>query len=159
LSGIWHLDYVQGLPRAAKAILAGWEISGIFTAQTGHPYSGLVSSDLNKDGNVATDRTPGLGRDTFYLPAAISLDPRVTRNMTLHDRLRLQLIWESFNVLNHTNVTAARATQFTLSTSALGCAPAAAPCLVSQMKGLSAFGTPTVTSGPRIMQLSAKFVF
>jgi hypothetical protein len=155
VSGIWLPVAHENWPCVARAILGGWELSGIFTAQSGHPYSGLVSSDLNNDGNPATDRIPGLGRDTFYLPASFSLDPRVTRNVPLHERMRLQLIWEAFNVLNHANVTGIRTTQYALSS----CGIAAVPCLVSQNAGLSAFGTPTLTSGPRIMQLSAKFVF
>jgi carboxypeptidase family protein/TonB-dependent receptor-like protein len=159
LSGIWRLDYTENLPRAAKAILGGWEFSGIFVAQSGHPYSGLVNSDLNNDGNAATDRTPGLGKDTFYLPTTISLDPRLTRTVPLNERVKLQLIWEAFNVLNHTNVTGVRTTQFSFSTSPGVCGVAGVPCLVPQNAGLSAFGTPTATSGPRIVQLSAKFVF
>jgi len=159
VSGIWLPVSRENWPRVARTILGGWELSGIFTAQSGHPYSGLVSSDLNNDGNPATDRTPGLGRDTFYLPATVSLDPRVTRDVPLHERMRLQLIWESFNVLNHSNVTGVRTTQFSLTASRIICGVAGIPCLVPQNGGLSAFGTPTATSGPRIMQLSAKLVF
>lgn len=159
LSGIWRLDYAQNLSRVAKAILGGWEMSGIFAAQSGHPYSGLVNSDLNKDGNAANDRTPGLGRDTFYLPSTVSSDPRVTRNVQLTERLKLQLTWEAFNVVNHTNVTGVRTTQFSLSTTPGVCAIAGVTCLVPQNSGLSAFGTPTATSGPRIIQLYAKLVF
>ena len=159
LSGIWELDYAQNLRRPVKTILEGWEISGIFTAQSGHPYSGLVNSDLNNDGNPATDRTPSLGRDTFYLPSTISLDPRVTRTVSLNERVKLQLIWEAFNALNHSNVTAVRTTQFSLSTAVGVCGIAGAPCLMPQNVGLSAFGTPTATSGAQIMQLSLKFLF
>ena len=159
ISGIWRPNYARQRPRVTRTILGGWELSGIFTAQSGHPYSGLLNFDLNHDGNPATDRTPRLGRDTFCLPAIISLDPRVTRNMPLNERVKLQLIWEAFNVLNHTNVTGVRTTQFSLSTAVGVCRMAGAPCLVPQNTGLSAFGTPTATSGPRIMQLSAKIAF
>ncbi len=86
-------------------------------------------------------------------------DPRVTRSLSFREHTQLQLIWESFNVFNHANVTGVRATQFSLSTSPAVCGIAGAPCLVPQNVGLSGFGTPTATSGPRIMQLSAKFVF
>jgi len=159
LNGIWELDYANSLSSVGRAILSGWQISGIVTAQSGQPYSGLVNFDLNDDGNAATDRTPGLGRDTFHLPATVSLDPRMTRNVSLKEHIQLQLIWESFNLFNHTNVTGVRNTQFSRSTSFAVCGIAGAPCLVPQNSGLSAFGTPASTSGPRIMQLSAKFVF
>jgi len=159
LSGVWQLNYATGLPAPAKAILGGWELSGILTTQSGLPYSGLVNFDLNNDGNSATDRTPGLGRNTFYLPTTVSLDPRVTRNVQVTERTRLQFIWEAFNVLNHGNISGVRTTQFSRSTSAAVCGIAGAPCLVPQNIGATAFGTPTATSGPRIMQLAVKFLF
>ena len=159
LSGVWQLNYAKGLPPPAKAILGGWELSGILTAQSGLPYSGLVNFDLNNDGNSATDRTPGLGRNTFYLPRTVSFDPRVTRNVHLTERARLQFIWEAFNVFNHANISGVRTTQFSRSTSAAVCGIAGTPCLVPQDIGATAFGTPTATSGPRIMQLALKLLF
>ncbi len=159
LSGVWQLNYAKGLRSAPKAILGGWELSEILTAQSGLPYSGLVNFDLNNDGNSATDRTPGLGRNTFYLPRTVSLDPRVTRNVHLTERARLQFIWEAFNVLNDANISGVRTTQFSRSTSASVCGIAGTPCLVPQDIGATAFGTPTATSGPRIVQLALKLVF
>jgi hypothetical protein len=159
LSGVWELDYAKRFPSVAKVLLSGWEVSGILIAQSGQPYSGLVNFDLNNDGNSATDRTPGLGRDTFYLPSAVSFDPRVTRNVQLTERAKLQFMWEAFNVFNHSNITGVKTTQFSRSTSPDVCGIAGTPCLVPQNTGVSAFGVPTATSGPRIMQLSAKFVF
>ncbi len=159
LSGIWQLDYASKLRPAAKAILGGWELSGILTAQSGQPDSGMVNFDLNNDGNSSNDRTPELGRNTFYPPSTVSFDPRVTRNVQLTEHAKLQLIWEAFNVFNHANVTAARTTQYARSVSPAVCGIAGAPCLVPQNAGVSAFGVPTATSGPRIMQLSAKFIF
>jgi hypothetical protein len=111
---------------------------------------------LNNDGNALSDRTPGLSRDTFYLPAAISFGPRVTRNVQLTEHAKLQFIWEAFNILNRANITGASTTQFAVRT----CGVHAVPCaLVPQNTGRSAFGTRTATAGPRIMQLSAKFIF
>ena len=159
MGGIWQLNYAERLPAAAKAILGGWELSGILTAQSGLPYSGLANFDLNNDGNSATDRTPGLERNTFYLPTTVSLDPRVTRNVQFTERVRLQFIWEAFNVLNHANIGGVRTTQFSRSTSASVCGIAGTPCLVPQDIGATAFGTPTATSGPRIMQLALKLLF
>ncbi len=159
LSGIWELNYVSGLSPAARALLGGWQLSGILVTQSGHPYSGLVPFDLNNDGNNASDRTPGLGRDTFYLPATVSLDLRVTRTVRLGESMRLLLNAEAFNIFNHGNITSVRTTQFTFSSVPAICGIARTPCLVPQTSGLTAFGTPTATSGPRILQLSIKFLF
>ena len=162
LSGIWELGYAKKLSAPARAGLSGWQVSAILTAQTGQPYSGLLGFDLNNDGNFATDRVPGLGRDTFYLPNTISFDPRVMRTMRLRDRLKLQMIFEAFNALNHSNITQVRTTQFAVVQSPATCGIAGSPCLVRQdakTAGLGAFGTPTASSGPRILQFGVKLIF
>lgn len=154
LSGIWDLDsYAHGFSRVPKLILGGWELSSIFTVETGQPYTGLVSSDLNADGNSRTDRAPGVGRNTFNLPRNASLDPRITKNLPVTERIRFQLILEAFNVLNRNNVFAVSTTQFSKSTCG------GAPCLLpSPTFGAqtSNFSTPI---SPRIVQLGAKFIF
>lgn len=159
IDGIWDMEFYRGRRSVLRNIFSDWEIGGILTAQTGHPYSGMVNSDLNNDGNSSNNRTPGLGRNTFYLPSTISLDPRVTRNIHLSERVTLQLIWEAFNVLNRSNITGVNTTQFAVSNLPLVCGIAQPPCLVPQVSGATAFGRPTATSGPRIMQLSARLIF
>jgi hypothetical protein len=115
---------------------------------------------LNNDRNLASDRTPGLGRNTFTLPSTVSLDTRLTRTFPLKsERARLEFSWEAFNVFNRGNVTAVRTQQFAVLTNAAVCGNAVPQCLVPLSSGLGAFGTPTATSGPRIMQLAARFVF
>ncbi len=159
LSGFWQLPSPRIGSRPARGFLSGWELSGIFTAQTGLPYSALVSFDLNNDGNNANDRTPGLGRNTFFVPRMISLDPRVTKNIPLSEHVRLQVVAEAFNALNHANISAVRTTQFAVSNLPSVCGIAGLPCIAPQNTGLNAFGVPTGTSGPRIVQLSARIGF
>lgn len=159
LSGLWQVPAPRSEGRAARALLGGWEISGIFTAQTGLPYSAMVSSDLNNDGNAANDRTPGIGRNTFFHPRMISLDTRMTKNIRLSERSRFQILAEGFNILNRGNVSAVRTTQFGMSNSVAVCGIAGVPCLVPQNTGLNAFGVPTAAPGPRIFQLAAKLLF
>src|SRR5207237_7744112 len=127
ISAIWSLDgYTHSLHRSWRYLVGGWQLSGILTAETGQPYSGLVNSDLNTDSNSRTDRSPGLGRDTFNLPNFVSLDPRITKNIPIHERVKAQLILEAYNSLNRTNYTSVSATQFSTAT---GCAGAPTICL------------------------------
>ena len=156
---VWTPSHGNDLPRVAKGILKGWEFSGIVTAQSGQPYSGLINFDLNNDGDFATDRTPGFGRNSFYMPASLSLDPRLMRSINFRERAKLQIIWEAFNVVNHANITGVNNSQYTVSGFRADCGTAPSPCLVPQNQGLSAFGTPTASSGPRIMQLAVKVMF
>lgn len=137
-------------------ILGDWQFSGILTAQTGLPYSGLVNFDLNNDGNRKNDRTPEQGRNTFHMPTRVSFDPRVERSARFSEHVQLQLLWEAFDVLNHGNITGVNTTQYAASV----CGSPPSPCaLVPLNNGPSAFGAPASTSGPRIMQLAAKLLF
>jgi len=159
LHGIWDLNYAHALRGPAKAILGGWEFSWILAAQSGLPYSGLVNFDLNNDGNAFSDRTPSQPRNAFRLPTTVSFDPRLTRNLALTERVHLQVVWEAFNAFNRADITGVRTTQFSRSTSAAVCGIAGTPCLVPQDTGSTAFGTPTGTLGPRIMQFALKLLF
>ena len=125
---VWTLNYGSSLPKVARRVLQGWELSGIFNAQSGQPYSGLINFDLNNDGVFATDRAPGLGRNTFHMPASVSLAPRLTRNIKLGERANVQIIWEAFNVLNHANITYVNNIQYTVSRSDCGIAPSPVLC-------------------------------
>ncbi len=158
-SYVWDWgNYTKGVPGWARFFLGGWEFSGIITAQSGQPYSGLVGgagSDINLDGNSRTDRFPGLGRDTFRLPRTVTYDPRATKNFRITERARFQLIGEMFNAFNHVNIIGVNTTQYTRSTLASVCGTSVTPCLVKQ----ATFGAPTLTIGPRIIQLAAKFIF
>lgn len=157
--GVWELHYADRWSKPARAILGGWQISGILTVGSGQPYSGLVNFDMNNDGNAATDRTPGLSRNTFYLPATLSFDPRLTRTLSLNERVRLQVSWDAFNVFNRINIGRVRTTQFARSASLAVCGIAGTPCLVPQNTGSAAFGSPTAALDPRVMQFSAKLLF
>jgi carboxypeptidase family protein len=164
LSGIWDLDsYAHSFSNGWRYLIGGWEVSGILTAETGQPYSALVNSDLNNDSNSRTDRTPGVGRDTFYLPNFVSLDPRITKNLPITERVKAQLILEAYNSLNTTNFTSVSTTQFSVSKSTTTCAGTADPnlCLVNPR---TRFQAPLSTQlnfspGSRIVQLSAKISF
>jgi hypothetical protein len=151
--------------RSVRYLLGGWQLSGIFTAQNGQPYSGQVNFDLNGDSNSRTDRTPGLGRNTFYLPNFVSLDPRITKNIPITERVKAQLILEAYNSFNRVNYTSVNATQYNVSTDTTTCAGTPNPklCLVPP-PSKSPFQAPLGTQlnfspGSRIVQLSAKITF
>ena len=164
LSGMWDLDsYAHGLSKGARYLAGGWSLSAILTAETGQPYSAMVNFDLNNDSNSRTDRVPGVGRDTFYLPNFVSLDPRVTKSIPITERVKAQLILEGYNILNRTNFTALSTAQYSASTNTTVCAGTPDPnlCLIQPR---TPFQTPLSTQiifgpGSRILQLSAKVTF
>ena len=154
---------VSNFTGVSKALLGGWEVSGILTAQSGQPYTALLNADLNGDGNSRNERVPGTARNTHNLPSIFSVDPRITRNVKIHERFSLKLIAEAFNVFNRQNITTVRTTLYSVSTNGASTPcpgqPVGGRCLVPQTSGSTAFGLPTGDIGPRILQLAAKFVF
>jgi hypothetical protein len=158
LGGVWDLRYGSRRPRLFSVLLSGWQLSGIFTAQSGRPYSGLIEYDLNNDGDFGTDRTPGLARNTFHAPATVSLDPRVTRKFSL-GRIKLEFIGEAFNITNHANIVDVNHVQLQLSRDQLVCGRAAVPCLAANDQGPDGFRAPVASSGARIVQLALRASF
>ncbi len=148
LSGVWSLDsYAQGTSGVLHALASGWTISGIASYQTGQPYTAKVNSDLDNDQNSANDIAPGFTRNSLRLPSQFDFSPRITRDINVYHGTRLQLIAEAFNVLNRHNVSGVNPTRYSYNASTQTLTP------------LSAFGTPTSSSGPRIVQLAAKVTF
>jgi hypothetical protein len=95
--------------------LARWGItfSGIVTIGSGRPYNITAGTDLNGDGDkqwdrpwrVKNDLTTRIGRNTGLLSGTSSVDLRVAKQLVLHRRVKLDLMVEMFNLLNHTNYT------------------------------------------------------
>ncbi|MEO8382060.1 MAG: TonB-dependent receptor [Acidobacteriota bacterium] len=146
LSGVWSLDaYSHGIDnRFLHALTSGWSVSGIASYQSGQPYTPVVNTDLNNDGNAANDIAPGFRRNSQRLPSQLSVDPRITKEIGFGG-VTLQLIAEAFNVLNRSNVSNVNRTYYSYN------GPTLTP--------LAPYGTPTASSGPRIMQLAAKVTF
>jgi outer membrane receptor protein involved in Fe transport len=149
ISGIWEIgSYAKAIQsKTTRALLSGWSLSAIFTAEDGRPYSPLVGADLNNDSNRFTDRVPGVGRNTFVGPGFASFDPRITREIRFHERARIQLIAEAFNAFNRANFTNVNNTFYSLNTT------------TGRLVTNPTFGRPTSTTDPRIIQLAAKLIF
>jgi Carboxypeptidase regulatory-like domain len=86
-----------------RALLNRWKLSALTTYGSGRPVSAQIVGDANADGNNSNDRLPGYRRNAFLGPDYMTTDLRVTRTFRLSDRLRLELIAESFNSFNRDN--------------------------------------------------------
>jgi hypothetical protein len=80
-----------------------WKLAGVLTYGSGRPENVMVSGDPNQDDNDTNDRLPGVGRDSFIGPDYATTDLRLTRRLFMRERLKLDLILESFNLLNRDN--------------------------------------------------------
>ncbi len=148
LSGVWDLPYGNSLSSPAlRAMLSNYQVSLISTVQTGRWYSASVSGDANNDGNTRNDRPPLVGRNTILGPGYAGVDLRFSREVPIHEGVRLKLIFEAFNLTNRANFDAFNRGQFTYSAANRVFTPT------------SNFLLRTVSADPRILQLAAKITF
>ncbi len=122
---------------------AGWSFSSIITTESGRPYSArMIDVDLNNDGNSLNDLAPGTRRNALRLPAIITVDARIARELPLRGRLRAHAIVEAFNLLNRANINGVFPLRYTLQGSTLTPHPS--------------FGLPITSAGERIVQLALR---
>lgn len=103
-SGIWEPKPFHADHPMARKLFNDWRFSGVFTAGSGRPLTARIVGDANQDGNTSNDRPPGFRRNFFTGPNYISTDLRVARGFHLGDRLKLEVLVESFNLMNRRNL-------------------------------------------------------
>jgi hypothetical protein len=78
-------------------------LAPILRINSGRPFNLLAGVDINQDRHDATDRPIGAGRNTGRGPGFFSVDLRLAREFALSEAYRVELITESFNLLNRLN--------------------------------------------------------
>jgi Carboxypeptidase regulatory-like domain len=143
-------------------------------AVDGGIYGGAISSG---SGFPTNGRPPQIGRNSIYGPGFNNSDFRITRDVPIHENIRMQFVGEAFNLVNHTiisNVNSLYSSYTAAGTSGSGltCAQSGAAPTGSTLQGclypytgtgLSAFGATSGTNsylyGARQLQVSAKLFF
>ena len=90
------------------------QISGIFRAQSGFHFSrqALALEDPDGDGTFNTiDHGAGAGRNAFTAPPFVNLDLRFAKRFNITERVRLQALFEFFNLFNRQNPAAVQIQQ------------------------------------------------
>jgi outer membrane receptor protein involved in Fe transport len=99
-----HYVYIYGTLRAGRLFKFGV----LFSANSAHPYSMTTGRDDNRDG-LASDRPPGIPRNSLEGTGAATLDMRWSREWPLHpgrkEGLGLETGVDAFNLLNRVNYT------------------------------------------------------
>ncbi len=96
LSGVFKSRFTHPWLRA-------WTVAVIAQYASGRPYSRLVGYDRDLNGDWASDRPAGIGRNSERGPDIKTVDLRLAREWKL-SRTRLEFLLEVFNVFNTTNV-------------------------------------------------------
>ncbi|MEP6818274.1 MAG: carboxypeptidase regulatory-like domain-containing protein [bacterium] len=107
--------YAKGTNGAGHAILDGWTIAPVFNALSGPRYTGTVSGNANSafgptnqaaglNGSGGSTRFALVPRNFFKQPRIINTDLRLSRRFRLNESMNLELLAESFNLFNRTQV-------------------------------------------------------
>jgi hypothetical protein len=81
-----------------------FEISSIFRAQSGFHFSEALRNPLDVDGDGLFNGVDfWAGRNDFEAPPYADLDTRFSRWFDIGERVRLQVLFEYFNLLNRSN--------------------------------------------------------
>ncbi len=139
-----------------------WKASGVVTVGSGRPISATVTGDANQDGNNSNDRLPGVSRDSLLGPDYATTDLRLTRRLYAGDRIKLELIAESFNLLNRDNKRVqitqdgfeSNSAEFAQTTKTIGI-----NIFPAQYRIPSSFLKATDAYAPRQIQLALKLLF
>jgi len=148
-SGMYDTDGL-GAARAgaARALIQGWNFGVIFTASSGQPYSGRAGNvDLNLDGNTRNDFAPGTVRNQLTLPNYYALDLRIARTIAVMRTMKLQPIFEVYNLTNADDINSVNNAFYGVNTATNVLTPS------------TSFGQALSTAGQRIMQLAVKVLF
>ena len=102
-----------------NSFLRKFQLSSIITAQSGRPFTLFVGQNVFGDvAGLSTDRVGGLGgactsvsncattvrRNTYLGDPLYTLDLRLSREIQIVERLKLNLSMDAFNILNRQNI-------------------------------------------------------
>lgn len=102
-----------------RTVLRKFQLSSIVTAQSGRPFTLFVGQNVFGDvAGLSTDRVGGLGgtctsvsncdttvrRNTYVGQPLYTFDLRLSRDIQLVERLKLNLSMDAFNLLNRQNI-------------------------------------------------------
>ncbi len=163
-NAVWKPQMTSKLQnKAARAILDGFNFSGIVTIATGQaltgtingsasggPAGGLTGAVVNNSGTaLSASRFPGEARNSYTGPGLTTVDFRIARDFVIKEKYKFAFRAEAFNLFNFTNFTSVNSTEYNLSGTTLTANPA--------------FFAPTSSNnnlyGARQIQLSGRFSF
>jgi len=162
-----------------------WQLSPSYSIQSGLPYNITTSGTLSTgfsgtpgvnlsgigggiNGSNGTFRVPGIARNAYTQPKTNVLDLRISKRFSITERAKLELLGETFNLINHQNVTGVNTLGYTLGTTGPSATPtgntltfntSTANPLVSQFGAVTATNSSNFSFAPRQIQIGARLQF
>jgi hypothetical protein len=129
------------------AIVHGVKVSGLVSLESGRRFNIFAGRDFNLDGNPNSDRPALIERNAYLGPAYASVDVRVSRELSVNGRARLDLMLDVFNLFDRVNVKDINTVWGSIDY------PGTPP------PATLGFGTPRDVFNPRQLQFGAKLKF
>jgi hypothetical protein len=105
LSALWELPFGKDSTDWIGKTFSGIELSPILTLGSGRPVNPLTGLESNRGGAWPIDSRPlGFSRNSLSTPSLAVLDFRLTKYLPMGERGKLELMVDSFNLFNPTNV-------------------------------------------------------
>jgi len=105
LSALWELPFGKGSTDWIGKTFSGIELSPILTLGSGRPVNPLTGVDSNRSGAWPIDSRPlGFSRNSLSTSSLAVLDFRINKYLPIGERGKLELMVDSFNLFNRTNV-------------------------------------------------------
>jgi hypothetical protein len=105
------LELRDGLPYSMHTAGAVPSVKYINTVLETDVLSGVGASINGSGGDT---RIPEVGRNTYRYPGIVNVDLRAAKRTRINERMQLEVLVESFNLLNHTNVTSLDTTGYVI---------------------------------------------
>jgi hypothetical protein len=119
LSSYWMLPFSRISSKPLRSALNGLQLSGILFLADGRPYSPTISGSPTPSGTSSgilgvggDSRVPFVGRNVFTNPGLADVDLRLAREIKFTERLKLQLMFEGFNVFNRVNISSINVAEY-----------------------------------------------
>jgi hypothetical protein len=173
-SVVWVPSYAKKISnKAARLVLDGFNFSTIVAVSTGQPVTGILSGFpsgapdggltgglVNNSGTGTGGRAPNVPRNSFTGPGQANVDFRVGRQFTFHERFKLSLVGEAFNLFNFTNFYTVNNTAYNFSAAGAGaCSGHTNGCLVANPAFFVPLTSNSNLSGARQLQISGRITF
>jgi hypothetical protein len=103
-----HVFTLYGTVKLPK----GFQSNAIFRAQSGFHYSRLQTIPVDDDGDgLYTSIDHAAGRNAFTADPFVNMDVRVSRQFSLGEKARAEILFEFFNLFNRPNPAAVSETE------------------------------------------------
>jgi hypothetical protein len=117
-SAVWTPEFFGEDQKVGRAVFNGFNIAPVFVIQSGFPYSmgisgtptavvygpTIVRGGSNLTGTTATGRIPFVGRNGLRFPRFANFDLRISRRFRIKESMAFEVLAESFNLFNRTQV-------------------------------------------------------